>query len=389
VRVGAEYQRYRLDDWWPASGGGMWPNTFRNVNDGKRDRTAVYAEWEGRPDPRWTTLAGVRYERVTTDAGPVQAYNNNVAPANVLVPAFNAADRKRTDDNWDATFAARYAASATLDVDLGLARKVRSPGLYERYTWMSRGMEMLMVNWFGDGNGYLGNLGLVPEKAHTVSATIDWHSPDRESRFEVTPYYTRVTDYIDALRCPPSLGGACATQTPGGGKFVYLQFVNQSARLYGIDVSGRAPLAATAIGEFGLSGTVSYANGTNRDTGDNLYNIMPLNGKLMLTHRHGGWENALEAVMVAAKDDVSAERNEVATAGYALVHLRASYSWTKVRVDLGVENLFDTFHASPLGGAYLGQGTTMTTSPVGSVPLWGTAVPGAGRSIYVGVKVTL
>ena len=149
------------------------------------------------------------------------------------------------------------------------------------------------------------------------------------------------------------------------------------------------PLAATAIGEFGLSGTVSYANGTNRDTGDNLYNIMPLNGKLMLTHRHGGWENALEAVMVAAKDDVSAERNEVATAGYALVHLRASYSWTKVRVDLGVENLFDTFHASPLGGAYLGQGTTMTTSPVGSVPLWGTAVPGAGRSIYVGVKVTL
>ncbi len=389
VRVGAEYQRYRLDDWWPASGGGMWPNTFRNVNDGKRDRTAVYAEWEGRPDPRWTTLAGVRYERVTTDAGPVQAYNNNVAPANVLVPAFNAADRKRTDDNWDATFAARYAASATLDVDLGLARKVRSPGLYERYTWMSRGMEMLMVNWFGDGNGYLGNLGLVPEKAHTVSATIDWHSPDRESRFEVTPYYTRVTDYIDALRCPPSLGGACATQTPGGGKFVYLQFVNQSARLYGIDVSGRAPLAATAIGEFGLSGTVSYANGTNRDTGDNLYNIMPLNGKLMLTHRHGGWENALEAVMVAAKDDVSAERNEVATAGYALVHLRASYSWTKVRVDLGVENLFDTFHAPPLGGAYLGQGTTMTTSPVGSVPLWGTAVPGAGRSIYVGVKVTL
>mgnify|MGYP003444583840 CR=1 FL=1 len=78
LRLGAEYQRYRLDDWWPASGGGMWPNTFWNVNDGKRDRTAVYAEWEGRPDPRWTTLAGVRYERVETDTGPVQAYNNGL-----------------------------------------------------------------------------------------------------------------------------------------------------------------------------------------------------------------------------------------------------------------------------------------------------------------------
>ena len=31
LRVGAEIQRYRLDDWWPASGGGMWPNTFWNT----------------------------------------------------------------------------------------------------------------------------------------------------------------------------------------------------------------------------------------------------------------------------------------------------------------------------------------------------------------------
>ena len=41
LRVGAEYQRYRLDDWWPASGSGMWPNAFINVNDGERDRAAV------------------------------------------------------------------------------------------------------------------------------------------------------------------------------------------------------------------------------------------------------------------------------------------------------------------------------------------------------------
>jgi outer membrane receptor protein involved in Fe transport len=87
VRVGAEIQRYRLDDWWPASGGGMWPNTFWNINDGERDRNAVFAEWEAQPSAQWTTLAGVRYERVTTDAGPVQAYNNAMAPATARVPA--------------------------------------------------------------------------------------------------------------------------------------------------------------------------------------------------------------------------------------------------------------------------------------------------------------
>ena len=46
LRLGAENQRYDLDDWWPPSGGGDGPNTFWNINDGQRDRAAAYAEWE-------------------------------------------------------------------------------------------------------------------------------------------------------------------------------------------------------------------------------------------------------------------------------------------------------------------------------------------------------
>ena len=47
MRVGTEYVRYRLDDYWKASGGLMMqPNTFLNINNGKRDRYAVFAEWE-------------------------------------------------------------------------------------------------------------------------------------------------------------------------------------------------------------------------------------------------------------------------------------------------------------------------------------------------------
>jgi iron complex outermembrane receptor protein len=252
---------------------------------------------------------------------------------------------------------------------------------------MSRGMEMLMVNWFGDGNGYVGDMDLVPETAYTVAAALDWHSPDGRLGLRLTPYYTRVQDYIDAVRCPPGLGGACATQTPGGGKFVFLRLANQSARLYGAELSGRAPLADTPAGQFGLEGVASYVDGENRDTGDNLYNIMPLNARLTLTHRLGGWDNALEWVAVGAKSDVSAVRNEVATPGFGLLNLRASYSWPKVRLDFGVENLLDKFYYLPLGGAYLGQGTTMTSNPVGSVPRWGLAVPGMGRSIQVGVAV--
>ena len=64
---------------------------------------------------------------------------------------------------------------------------------------------------------------------------------------------------------------------------------------------------------------------------------------------------------------------------YALFNLRSSYEWKSIRVDFGIENLVNTLYYLPLGGAYLGQGTTMFT--VG-VP-WGTAVPEWGaRSMF-------
>ena len=100
LRVGAEALRYRLDDWWLPSGGGMAPNTFWNIRDGQRDRLDVFTEWEARWNPKWLTLVGLRSANTRTDAGPVQGYNASYdADAN----AFNARDRRRTEvapENW-------------------------------------------------------------------------------------------------------------------------------------------------------------------------------------------------------------------------------------------------------------------------------------------------
>jgi len=385
LRVGGEYQRYQLDDWWPASGTGMMmaPNTFWNINDGQRDRTALFGEWESRINPAWTTLLGARYEQVKTDAGPVQGYSMMyAADANT----FNARNRERTDNNWDATALARYTADATRTVEFGYAMKTRSPNLYERYSWSRIGMALEMNNFLGDGNGYLGDPDLKPEKAHTLSATFDWHAPDRAWEFKATPYYSHVTDYIDARRCGSGTGmmapcGGVANNT-GGNKFVHLQYANQSARLYGIDLSGHMPLGKTGAGDLGLKGLLNYTNGENRDTGDDLYNIMPLNAKLTLTQKRGGWDNSVELVMVKAKNNISDVRNEIKTPGYSLVNLRGSYTWKQARVDFGVENLFDKRYYLPTGGAYTGQGTTMSFN---AIP-WGIVVPGMGRSLYTGLS---
>lgn len=394
LRIGTEYQRYRLDDWWPASGGGMWPNAFLNVNDGERDRAAVFTEWEKQFNPQWMTLAGVRFERVSMDAGDVHGYNLATFPTAVAASGgnqtrdaanFNNADHSKTDNNWDMTVLARYTPDATRDIEFGFAHKTRSPNLHERYTWSTWTMAALMVNWAGDGNGYIGNLDLDPEQANTVSATFDWHAADRAWEFKATPYYTHVTDYIDAIQWDASTNVPRTTLQTG--QYTVLKFVNQSAQIYGIDLSGRMPLAKTSLGEFGLNGLVSYTRGENRDTDDNLYNIMPLNGKLALTQKLRGWDNAAEVVMVSRKDDVSVMRNEMETPGYALFNLRGSHSWKQLRLDFGVENVFDRLYYHPLGGAYIGQGTTMTSSTTATtVPQWGTPVPGMGRSIYTALN---
>ena len=389
LRAGVEVQRFRLDDWWSPSGGMMAPNTFWNINDGKRDRLGLFGEWEARWTARWTTQLGVRSDTVTMDTGPVQGYYNTNMMAQYLAEstAFNAADRRRTDHNWDVTALVRFTPGATGSWVVGWARKSRSPNLYERYTWSTGGMAMVMNNLVGDGNGYVGNLDLKPEVANTVSLTGSWYDATKEQwALAVTPYATWVQDFVDARRCVSANMTCGAMNQSATTGFVYLQYVNQSARLYGVDVSGHVRL--TAGGKVGLldaTGVLSAVRGENRTTGGNLYNIIPVNARLALVQRLGGWTNTVEAQFVAAKTNLSQVRDEVGTAGTGLFNLRSSYLWKQLRVDVGIENLFNTFFQPPLGGAYVGQGMTMSGT---GVP-WGVPVPGPGRSIYAALNVRL
>lgn len=383
LRVGGEMQRYRLDDWWEPSGKGMWPNTFWNIRDGQRDRLALFGEWEAEWSPRWQTQLGLRHETVEMDAGEVQGYNTMSAEYAAESAAFNAADRGRTDHNLDVTALARFTPSEDYSIEFGLARKNRSPNLYERYTWSTGGMAMRMINLAGDGNGYVGNLDLEPETAHTLSAAFEWRGGDRW-QVRLAPYFTQVDDYIDARRCESANTNCGPMNQTAQDAYVYLQFVNQDARLYGFDLSASYALASDSeYGDFTLSGLINQVRGENRTTGDDLYNIMPLNGKIALEHELGGWSNTLELELVDDKTDTSAVRNEMETAGYGLVHWRGSYEWDQIRIDFGVENLLDRFYNHPLGGAYMGQGKTMSGTGVA----WGVPVPGKGRSIYAAVNM--
>jgi len=387
LRTGLDYQRYRLDDYWTPSGAMMWPGTFLNIQDGQRDRLGVWGEWQKQLSPSWQTLTGLRVERVSTDTGAVHGYANTNGMGTMTTyqlrdaSAFNAIDRKRTDTHVDASLLSRWTLSPQQDIAVGLSHNVRSPSLYQRYPWSTWSMAAVMNNFLGDGNGYIGNPDLKPEKATTLSAEIDWHSADRAWQLSAQPFFTHVADYIDAVQWNPATNAPVAV--PVRNRFVVLKYLNQTARLYGLNLSGKMPLGDSAIGRLGLQGVVNYTRGENTTTGDNLYAIMPLNARLSLTQRLGGWSNALEWVLVKAKTQVSAVRNEIPTPGYGLLNLRTSYQLKQARVDVGVENLLDKLYFLPTGGTYVGQGTTMS---INGLP-WGIAVPGPGRSVYARLSV--
>lgn len=234
-------------------------------------------------------------------------------------------------------------------------------------------MAGLMNNWFGDLNSYVGNLDLKPEVAYSLKFSADWHDASlKQWQLKIAPFYTYVKDYINAVpntsSNPYNMSGLLGRQS--------LTFANQDAQLWGVDISGKRHLGQ-AHGDWTARGSLSYTRG--KTSADNLYNIMPLNARLALDHAQANWSNSLELVLVSAKKKVSAVRAEQATAGYSIANYRSTYKLSpSVRLDAGVDNLFNRQYDLPLGGLeYATAGWSRNAQPLRAV----------GRSVNVGVAI--
>lgn len=382
LRIGSDYDHYLLNDWWPAVAGSMMmgPNAFENINNGTRDRVGVFSEIESHWSSTWTTLFGVRVDQVWENTGAVQPYdwmNMMTADDAAAATAFNGMNRARSDTNLDLTALARYTASDTLDTEIGFARMVRSPNLYERYAWAADPMAQAMIGWFGDGNLYQGNPNLRPEVAYTASASAVTHdAANQDWELKITPYFTYVADFIGANQI--------GVMTMGGPTFAQLQFANHDAELYGIDASGHLALWDTpTLGHARAEGVLGWVQGRYVDTGKSLYHMMPLNAKLALVDQLGNFTAAADLRLVAPKTLVDSTRLEPTTPGFAVLNLRASYDWTSnIRLDASVLNVLNQPYDEPLGGVDQGIYSTGYMGPY--LP-----VPAPGRSFVVGLTLKL
>ncbi|MCE1237734.1 MAG: TonB-dependent receptor [Hyphomicrobiales bacterium] len=380
LKIGNEFQHSTLDDWWPPVAGkaGMCCATYENINGGRRDRLGSFVEWEHVWSKEWKTLLGVRNDTVWMDTGDVQGYNSRTdMPAMFLYPldaaAFNGRSHAKTDVNFDLTALARWSPNDRLDTEFGYARKTRSPNFYERYAWSTSRMAASMVTWLGDANGYVGDIDLKPEVAHTLSATFKLHDAAREAwSLEVTPYWSHVENYIDADRI-------ASTSWTAPNPFVLLKFANHDAELWGFDANARTRLWESDVwGRFDLTGRLAYTRGRNLDTGDGLYRVMPLEGRIGLDHRLDRWTNHVDLQMVAEKTDVSQTRVELKTAGYALLNWRGGWERDNLRLQVGVDNILDQYYVLPLGGVDF---TVFKTSGVVQ------GVAGPGRSFWASASI--
>jgi iron complex outermembrane receptor protein len=376
LKLGLEAHKAELDDWWPPVAGSMMmgPNTYWNIRDGRRERKGVWAEWDGALGQDFTANLGLRLERVETNAGPVQPYAwtgmMNAADA-AAARAFNARDRSRSDDVVDLTARVVWRLKPGANLEFGYARKTRAPTLYERYAWGLGNMSSAMTALSGDANSYVGDPDLEPEVAHNLAATLSLSSADGAREFTLSAYHNSIDDFVDAVKLADLANG-----------FVRLRFANVDARLNGLDARLKTRLWETAdLGRGTLTVSAAWVEGENRSSGDSLYHMTPLNGRIVLEQTKGRWTNVAELELMGEKSDVNALRREPRTAAYALANLRTSWRGDKLRVDLAVENLLDTAYALPLGGVSFGDFKAGGSQP----PI--RPLPGPGRSVNVGLSV--
>jgi iron complex outermembrane receptor protein len=333
-----------------------------NFNDVERDLLGVFGEWESALGADWNGELGLRVNQVRMDAGNVSSsmamMNVNVAN---LRDAFNSADRSQTDTNVDWVARLSRPLSSIMDVELGVARKTRSPSYQERYLWVP----LMSTGGLADGKLYIGDINLDPEVSHQVELALNMATSN--AYFEPRIFYRDVSDYIQGV--PTTNADALAINAGT------LQFSNVDATFYGAD-------AAWGYGideHWSLGGIVSYVRGKRDDIADNLYRIAPLNGTVGVNYATGTWDVTAEGVFYDRQDKVSATNGESPSGGYALMNLYGKY---RVRKNLslsgGVGNVFDRKYAAHVTGVNRAAGSDVAV---------GERVPGDGRNFYMALRL--
>ena len=364
------------------------PFFAHNFADARQQNAALYGQWAGEIFHAANLEAGARFSRVQSSAGEVDAFPARLVDGNpaawpmgtppravwILRQRFNAAPRQAEHDMVDWVIRLQREQGARWVYELAVARKSRAPLYQELFLWIP-----LEVNaGLGDGNNYVGDVGLKAEVSHQVEFGFQWAGA--RGHFSARVHYRNVDDYIQGVASRDMLVNAVSGRANGDP--TPMRFANVEAALYGVDLTFGVELTPS----LSLDGNAAYVRGKRRDEADDLYRIAPPNARLGLNWRRQALRVTLEQEFVAKQNKISAELTDdpasranrfEGTSGYALIHLYGSYEPNDaVRLDLGVENLFDKRYRDPLAGFNRNR----------AAGEFGQRPPGRGRNAFVRLR---
>ena len=334
-----------------------------NFNDVVVRRFSAFVEVDGHAGGG-TWSGGLRMTRASTDAGTVNTSMAMMsAGVRTLRDRFNTADRSQTDTLIDAVLDYKYPLSADTELVAAIGHKMRSPTYQARYLWLP----LESTGGLADGNTYVGDIGLDPERSWQIELGFDMRMPD----WTLSPrfFYRRIDDYIQGI--PATDATVLAVNSAMNGGKPVLQYANVDAKIYGFDA-----LASWAFAEgWRLDADLSWTRGERRDIDDNLYRIAPPRLNLSLRRRWQDWEGRIGLQAYRRQKHVSATNNEQPTPGYAV--WSAGLTWEPEKhllVKLDIENLTDHLYYDHVGGYNRVANNIVPT---------GNRLPGAGRNVQL------
>ena len=338
------------------------PFFVNNFNGSNVENLAIFGQWSSIVGQRAYLEAGFRSENIDMSTGTVDAFPARLVDMNpamwpmgtppravfMLREGFNAADRSQTNNNLDWVVKGRYQATDNLVVELGFAQKMRSPIYQERYLWIP-----LEANaGIGDGNNYVGNPELDPEKSRQIELGFDWVVGD----FYFSPriFHRNVDDYIQGVAATNM--AVIGVSANANGDPTPLIFANTEAEFSGLDMT----FGTRINSNWRVEGIASMVDGDREDISDNIYRVAPSSARASLFYEANRFNAKIEQVFVAEQDDLSRtntfdslnpNNSFVKTDGYALTNVYLTWLISdELTITTGAENLFDEDYSDHLTG---------------------------------------
>ena len=285
----------------------------------------LYAELERRLGDRVTLRAGARAD------GARVAADEALAPTDLYFAYHGTRATSTSRALPAASLGVAWTPRPAWEVGLSLGRSARMPDAQELFFGLKR-----------MGSDWVGNPGLRP--AANLQGDLVLRRRGESFSGQLSAYLAEVDDFITVVE------QARRQAVPGVMNTRARSYANLDARLMGGEASLQRTLGRHLLLLAGLSyvrGTKSLSSGVPVEDRD-LPEMPPLTGRLALRYEPGRWFVEGVARAAARQDHVDDDLGETPTPAWEVLDLRAGLELGRLRLLVGVDNLFDRAYARSL-----------------------------------------